>query len=365
MLPALVGSVLLTALLWWGGASMEVLQRAGAQRLFGPEGVMALQRLLAPWSYGQEQMVPLYVGGDGSGYATLHRTAMQMRFFGVFVLFGVGVLAILRWLPPTRRRLPATVLAVWMWAPAAATLAIAGSAPWELAGRPRASFRVLPQLASAMSGGAQLAIAAGLAATAAVVLTAWLATRQLTDDQQVEVEQPFEPSVKAARLAASTGTLVVAFSLFVLSYQSVAGWIQRFDPTAIGVLSEPGELLRQWLLLGGWAWPGHGSSVGDWLLARATDLLLLAVVWWSLRLLPGRLTRASVPALMLCTVCAIALGLLVARLVQVVLDLRQPQWNATYVLDSFGGGFHAALTFGVLAGATAGVTLRAASRRTA
>lgn len=60
---------------------------------------------------------------------------------------------------------------------------------------------------------------------------------------------------------------------------------------------------RQLLLLGAWSGPA-GTPLGDWLLYRLGDVLLLAVVWCTLRGLPGLLTRVSVPAMAEGGVCA-------------------------------------------------------------
>ncbi|GAA2775577.1 hypothetical protein [Streptomyces showdoensis] len=57
-------------------------------------------------------------------------------------------------------------------------------------------------------------------------------------------------------------------------------------PSPGGLLDEPGDLLRQWLLLGAVTNPA-GAPLGDWLLYRAVDVLVLVLVWWALRLLPG------------------------------------------------------------------------------
>ncbi|MFG3267279.1 MULTISPECIES: hypothetical protein [Streptomyces] len=60
---------------------------------------------------------------------------------------------------------------------------------------------------------------------------------------------------------------------------------------------------RQLLLLGAWSGPA-GTPLGDWLLYRLGDVLLLAVVWCTLRGLPGLLTRVSVPTMAEGGVCA-------------------------------------------------------------
>ena len=166
---------------------------------------------------------------------------------------------------------------------------------------------------------------------------------------------------RAARLAASVGTAVVALSLVVLSYQSAAAWIQTTFSGA-GLLSEPGDLLRQWLLLGAWAGPST-TSLGHWLLYRAVDGLLLAVVWWSLRLLPGLLTRTTVPAMAVGTVCATVLGLFASQILHMAIDDTAAVWGPVHVFSGLGSGVPAALTFGVTAGLAALATLRLAGDR--
>lgn len=123
---------------------------------------------------------------------------------------------------------------------------------------------------------------------------------------------------RAARLAASVGTAVIALSLVVLSYEAVAAWIQT-SFVGSGLLSEPGDLLRQWLLLGGWSAPGR-TPFGEWLLHRAGDVLMLVVVWWTLRLLPRRLTRITLLTMTVGTICATVLGLLARQVVQATMS---------------------------------------------
>jgi hypothetical protein len=147
----------------------------------------------------------------------------------------------------------------------------------------------------------------------------------------------------------------------VLSYQSVAAWIQTSFSGA-GLLSEPGDLLRQWLLLGAWSGPAT-TSLGHWLLYRAADVLLLAVVWWSLRLLPGLLTRTTVPAMAVGAVCATVLGLLASQLLHMAIDDTAAVWGPVHVFSTLGTGVPAALTFGVTAGLAALATLRLAGDR--
>jgi hypothetical protein len=163
---------------------------------------------------------------------------------------------------------------------------------------------------------------------------------------------------RAARMAASVGTAVVALSLVVLSYQSVAAWIQTSFGGA-GMLSEPGDLLRQWLLLGGWTGPAS-TGLGDWLLYRAVDVLMLAVVWWALRLLPGLLTRATVPAMAVGAVCATVLGLLTSQVLHMAMDDTAGVYGPVHRFSALGIGVPAALTFGIVAGLAAVAALRLA-----
>lgn len=128
------------------------------------------------------------------------------------------------------------------------------------------------------------------------------------------------------------------------------------------MLSEPGDLLRQWLLLGGWSGPGN-TPLGDWLLYRLTDVLVLGVVWWGLRLLPGLLTRITVPAMAVGTVCVTVLGLLAGQLLKTVMDGTVSVWGPAHLFSKLGDGVPAALTFGVIAGVVAFVTLRLAGGR--
>lgn len=166
---------------------------------------------------------------------------------------------------------------------------------------------------------------------------------------------------RAARLAASVGTAVIALSLVILSYQSVSAWIQTSFGGG-GLLSEPGDLLREWLVLGGWTGPS-ATPLGDWLLYRAADVLMLAVVWWGLRLLPGLLTRTTVPAMAIGAVCATVLGLLASQLLHMAMDDTVPVWGPVYLFSKLGDGVPAALTFGVAAGMAALATLRLAGSR--
>lgn len=355
LIPAVVGSLLLTVFLWWAGASDSALQLPGSSHVFDPQSAGELRRWLAPWSYDP----PAGGAGDGdpalSGggpYAGLYGTAMQIRFVAVFVFFLAGALLLVRRLPPTRGRTPATLLALWAWGPVAGTLAVTVSAPWLIASRGRGSFRVLPQLASVVASSGPVVVFAALVAAPVTVLVAHTALKGTEPPPRREVRP------RAARLAASAGTAVVALSLVVLSYESVAARIQTSYDGG-GLLSEPGDLLRTWLLLGGWSRPGT-TPLGDWSLYRAADVLVLAVVWWALRLLPGLLTRTTVPAMAVGTVCATVLGLLASQVLHMAVDDTSAVWGPVYVFSDLGAGVPAALTFGVLAGLVSLATLRLA-----
>jgi hypothetical protein len=360
VVPALVGSLLITLLLWWAGASAQALQLRGSTSVFDVDSVNELRRWLMPWSYDSSVALPSDGSADaGTGgdtrYAGLYGTAMQIRFVAVFAFFLAGTLLLLRRIPPSRGRTPATLLALWVWAPVSATLAVTVSAPWLIASRGHGSYRVLPQLAGVIASSGPVPVFAGLLTALLTVLVARVSARG---------EEPLprrDVPTRAAHSAASAGTAVVALSLVVLSYQSVAAWIQTSFGGA-GLLSEPGDLLRQWLLLGAWSGPGT-TSLGHWLLYRAADVLLLAVVWWSLRLLPGLLTRTTVPAMAVGAVCATVLGLLASQVLHMAIDDTATVWGPVHVFSALGSGVPAALTFGVTAGLAALVTLRLAGDR--
>lgn len=50
-IPAVVGGLLLTALLWWAGASESALRLQGSTDVLGAQAAADLERWLAPWSY--------------------------------------------------------------------------------------------------------------------------------------------------------------------------------------------------------------------------------------------------------------------------------------------------------------------------
>lgn len=360
VIPALVGGVLITLLLWWAGASAQALQLRGTTTVFDAQSVSELRRWLIPWSYDPLLQSDGAGGGDmassgGSQYGDLYSTAMQIRFVAVFAFFFAGALLLLRRLPPVQGRVPATFLALWAWGPVAGTLAVTVSAPWWIASRGHGSYRVLPQVAAVIASSGPVMVFAALLAAVLTVVVARV-TGKGADPLPLQNVPP-----RAARLAASVGTAVIALSLVVLSYQSVAAWIQT-SFTGTGLLSEPGELLREWLLLGSWTSPAT-TPLGDWLLYRVADVVLLAVVWWALRLLPGLLTRTSVPAMMVGAVCATVLGLLASQVLHMAMDDTVTVWGPVHLFSRLGEGVPAALTFGIVAGTAALVTLRLAGNR--
>jgi hypothetical protein len=366
VIPALVGSLLVTLLLWWAGESAQALQLRGATSVFDAQSVSELRLWLAPWSYDPpsallaEGSTDTATGGGAafggsSHYADLYTTAMQIRFVAVFAFFLAGALILIRRIPPTQGRTPATVLGLWAWTPMAGMLAVTVSAPWLIASYGHGSFRLLPRLASVIVSSGPVTVLAGLVTALVTVLVA----RVTAKGDEPSPRQSVPP--RAARLAASAGTAVIALSLVVLSYQSVAAWIQTsFD--GAGLLSEPGELLRAWLLLGSWTSPAS-TSIGDWLLYRVADALVLVAVWWALRLLPGLLTRTTAPAMALGGVCATVLALWAGRLVHIAFDSAFVVRGPVSLITQLDAGAPAALTFGITAGLTALVTLRLAGSR--
>lgn len=136
VIPALVGGLLITLLLWWAGASVQALQLRGSTSVLDADSVNELRRWLTPWSYDSSAALPSdgTAGTDpGTRYADLYSTAMQIRFVALFAFFLAGALPLLRRIPPVQGRTPATLLALWAWGPVAATLAVTVSAPWLIA----------------------------------------------------------------------------------------------------------------------------------------------------------------------------------------------------------------------------------------
>ncbi|MFD0074883.1 hypothetical protein ACFVIY_20890 [Streptomyces sp. NPDC127166] len=363
-IPALIGGLLLTALLWWAGSSADALRLPGSVGTLGPDAIAELQRWVTPWSYDPPSFldsgaqgsvyVPLDGGDDRDRYNGLYTTGLQIRYGAVFVAFVLGALLLVRRLPPVRGRTTAAFLALWTWGAAAGTLAAAVSAPWFIAAAGNGSHRFLPQLASVTAGGRQLPVAVSLVAAGATVLAARIAAEGAGTPPRTDVP------ARAARLAATAGTAVIALSVVVLSYQPVAAALQAYSPDG-GLLAEPGDLLRQWLLLGAWDAPAAGAVV-DWLLHRASDVLLLAVVWWALSRLPGLLTRVTLPAMAAGAVGATVLGLLASQILRIAVVQTGPQQGLLYSSAALGNGIPAALTCGLLAGAVATTVLRLSLR---
>ncbi|MDH6612022.1 hypothetical protein M2164_007657 [Streptomyces sp. SAI-208] len=98
----------------------------------------------------------------------------------------------------------------------AATLAVTVSAPWLIASRGRGSYRILPQLAGVIASSGPVAVLAGLVTALVTVAVARVTAKGAEPLPRRDVPP------RAARLAASVGTAVVALSLVVLSYQSTA-----------------------------------------------------------------------------------------------------------------------------------------------
>jgi hypothetical protein len=366
VIPALVGGLLLTLLLWWAGASDLALQLRGSTSVFDVQSASELRRWLTPWSYDppimplSEGSVDAGMGGGtalsaGTQYAGLYTTAMEIRFVAVFAFFLAGALLLVHRMPPTQGRTPATLLALWAWGPVAGTLAVTVSAPWLIASRGHGSYRFLPQLAGVIASSGPVVVFVSLLTAPLTVLV----SRATAKGAEPLPRRSVPPG--AARLAASVGTGVIAVSLVILSYQSVAAWIQTSFGGA-GLWSEPGDLLREWLLLGSWTGPST-PPLGDWLLYRVADVVMLAVVWWALRLLPGLLTRTTAPAMAAGAVCATVLGLLASQVLHMAMDDTGTVWGPVHMFSDLGDGVPAALTFGITAGIAALATLRLAGGR--
>jgi hypothetical protein len=359
LVPGLLGGLLLAGLLWWAGASTRALSLPGAGQFFGPEGATQLRGWLTPWSYAlpssEQYGSPAGAPDSGRAYAGLHRTGMQVRYVALVAFYLCGAVPLARRLAPGgAKRTASLLLALWGWGLVAGTLAVVVSAPWLVASGGHGGFRLLPRLSGEMAAGRQVLVVAALVAAVGALVGAVLARRA--------GGRPSSPGVPvgAARLAATLGTAVVAVSLVVLSYEKVAARIQT-GFGGVGLFEEPGELLRQWLLLGGWSAPSSYNPFGSWLLGRLPDLLLLTVVWWGLRLLADRLDRVTVPAFALGAVSATVLGLLVSQLCTTLLDTTRVGGSFVSYAGRFGEGVPAALVFGLLAGALSAVVVRARS----
>ncbi|GHE50510.1 hypothetical protein [Streptomyces cellulosae] len=354
-IPAVAGGLMLTLLLWWAGASADALDLDGATGALGIETANALRSWLNPWAYDPRPAASVTATADGASYLALHDTAMQIRFVAVFLFYAAGSLLLVRRLPAEPGRVWQALLALWAWGVVAGTLAVTVSAPWLIASGGRGSHRFLPQLAALASAGRTVLVPLALLAAVWTVFVARLVLKNAEPQPRGDVP------ARTAVVAATIGTAVVAVSVVVLSYQANAARIQSMF-TGGGFLSEPGDLLRQWLLLGLWSGPS-GVGLWDWLLVRFGDVLLLAVVWCALRWLPGMLTKVSVPAMAACTVCAIVLGSLVRHLWRVVVvDSGTTAWHLLQAASGLGDGTSAAVLWGTLAGITATVVLRVTGR---
>ncbi|MYX44684.1 hypothetical protein GTW59_27020 [Streptomyces sp. SID89] len=358
--PALFGSLLLAGLLWWAGSSAHALSLPGATRFFGPDQANRLLAWAMPWSTdlpsSNQFADPAGAAGHGGDYAALRQTAMRVRYAALVLLFPCGALPLLRRLSGRGAgRAALCVAALWGWGIVAAMLAVAVSAPWMVASGGSAAFRLLPHLASFMSQGRELPVGAALVAAAATTGLMALLRGETTSEPR-----PAVPTAATARLAASVGTAVVAFALVVLSNDRVAGHIQ----TAFGGggrLSEPGDLVRQWVQLSAWTMP-TGSAFGHWLLYRLGDVALLVLVWWGLRLLLVRLDGVTYPACALGGAAVTTLGVVVSELWTSLLSYRGSTAGPLLYYVSMGSGVSAALVFGSLAGGAGALTVRLRTR---
>ncbi len=349
-IPAVVGGLVLAVLVWWAGASADALELPGATEQFGIEGVRVLQGWLGPWTYELPTTLGEYGPPADDRYRDLHEVSLQIRYATLVVCFLAGALLLMRRLPPVgARRIWASFLAVWSWCVVSGMFATALSAPWGIAARGSGSYRFLANLASSIGGSLHVVIGAGLVAAGVTVLVGGIAAKGADPLPQTIVR------TGAARLAASLGTAVIAVSLVILSYQRVAAAIQE-----AGAAADVGDLVRQLLLMGGWSGPVEGMST-TWLLYRATDALVLVVVWFALRMLPALLTRATFPALMAGAICATVLGLLLSQVVRAAVD-GPDAYGALHAWTALGAGTPAAVVFGLLAGVVAAGVLRVAGR---
>ncbi len=152
-IPALIGGLILAALLWWAGASTQALHLPGTGGTLGDGTAAELERRLSGVRPGAETS-----GGTGdtatsdSGrYRALYETGLRIRFGALFVLFALGALLLVRGLPPVRGRTTAAFLAVWAWGAVAGALAVTVSTPWPIAAAGHGGHRFLPQVAGAAS----------------------------------------------------------------------------------------------------------------------------------------------------------------------------------------------------------------------
>ncbi|MET9497861.1 hypothetical protein [Streptomyces sp. NPDC006552] len=316
--------------------------------------------MTGPWSTdlpsSSQFTDPAGAAGYGTDYAALRETAMRVRYAALVLLFPCGALPLLRWLSGRGFRHSALcAAALWGWGIVVAMLAVTVSAPWTVASGGSAGFRLLPRLAGAMAQGRELPVAAALVAAGAATAVMRVLRREPGAEPPVAA-----PTAATARLAATVGTAVVAFAVIVFSNDRVAGQIQTGVPGA-GRLSDPGDLLRQWIQLGAWSMP-TGSAPGRWLPYRAGEVALLAVVWWGLRLLVVRLERVTYPACALGAVAVTTLGVEVNELWHSLLSYQFSTGGPLLYYISMGSGVSAALVFGVLAGGACALTVRLRSQ---
>ncbi|MFF6952935.1 hypothetical protein ACFZAD_30320 [Streptomyces iakyrus] len=358
--PAVLGGLLLAGLLWWAGTGAHALSLPGATRFFGPDQANRLAAWTMPWSTDAPSSArftdPTGAPGHGADYAALRETAMRVRYAALVLLFTCGAVPLLRRLSNRGAgRAAVAVAALWGWGIVAAMLAVTVSAPWMVASGGSASFRLLPGLASATYQGRELPVGAALVAAVGAVGLMTLLQPEVTPRPGRSV-----PTTATARLAATVGTAVVAIALAVLSNDRVAGRIQT-GFTGNGRLSEPGDLLRQWIQLGAWTLP-TASAPGRWLLYRFGDVVLLALVWWGLRLLPVLLDRVTYPAYSLGAVAATTLGVVVSGLWHSLLSYQGSTGGPLLYYVSVVRGVSAALVFGILAGCASTMTVRIRGR---
>ena len=79
VIPALVGGVLLTVLLWWAGASAQALHLQGTADVIGGRAAADLQQWLTPWSYDPPDSVRFGAGvSGGTGETSTSSSGLQL-----------------------------------------------------------------------------------------------------------------------------------------------------------------------------------------------------------------------------------------------------------------------------------------------
>ncbi|OKJ68727.1 hypothetical protein [Streptomyces sp. CB02460] len=355
--PALFGGLVLAGLLYWAGSTTHALSLPGATNFLGPDQANRLKAWTTPWSTdvpsSPQFTSPAGASGHGADYVALRETAMRVRYAALILIFSGGAALLLRRLSGrTAMHAVARTMALWGWGITAAMLAVTVSAPWAAASGGSATHQLLPTLASTMSQGRDLPLVAALAAAAATTGLTALLSRE-------PVSTPHPPTsipTSTARLAATLGTAVILFALTVPSNQKVAAYIQT-GFTGNGRLSEPGDLLRQWLQLSAWTTP-TGPTLGRWLLYRLGEVVLVATVWWALRLLPTLFDHVTVPAYALGAAAATTLGAEANDMWHSLLTYQTVTGGPLLYYISTGSGASAALVFGSLAGCASTVAVR-------